>query len=133
MSTTRDSLHELEVTARRVAQEEAGGDEQAFMRWLHQHYTGTLGGSCCMDSETFSNQPLTLDMVADWKNDCPGRANQVELLAHIQERYAAGDFDEQEHFNHEGTPILPYDGEGHFDGGGKPIPPYVLVRDRVEP
>lgn len=133
MSVTEDSLQELEATAERIAQEEAEGDKRAFTRWLHQHYAGTLGGSRCADLETFSNQPLTLDMAADWDNDCPGRVDQVELLAHIQERYAAEDFDEQEHFDHEGTPILPYGDGEHFDQDGKPIPSYVLVMDRVEP
>jgi hypothetical protein len=72
-------------------------------------------------------------MIADWEHDCTGRADQVELLSHIQERYAAEDFYEQEHFDHEGTPILPYDDGEHFDKDGKPIPSYVLVMDRVEP
>jgi len=56
----------------------------------------------------FETVSLALDMIADWKNDCSNDDERLDLLDHIALRYAAEDFDEPEHFNSVGEPILPY-------------------------
>jgi hypothetical protein len=117
-----------------ILAEEAAGNEDAFVDWLHSFYVGGLEGEKLVDFDLFEQSPLALDMIADWKSDCSNDDERLDLLDHIALRYAAEDFDEPEHFNSVGEPILPYGepGDEHFDKDGKPIDPYVLTLDRPE-
>jgi hypothetical protein len=116
----------------KILAEEAKGEEDAFADWLHIVYLGGLDGEKLVDFEEFKESPLAADMIADWKYDCTSHADRVELLNHILGRYAAEDFEEQEHFDKDGHAILCYGepDEEHFDKDGKPIAPYVLALDR---
>ena len=116
----------------KILAEEAQGNKEAFADWLHTFYLSGLEGERLDDFDAFMKSPLALDMIADWQHECDGTASRVELLDHIHTMYSAEDFDEPEHYNEQGEPILPY-GESddkHYDEHGKPIRPYIISSQR---
>ena len=120
-------LEELGKDVDRILAEEAQENKEAFADWLHTLYLGGLDGERLDDFDAFMKSPLVLDMIADWQHECTDRASRIELLDHIHTMYTADDFDESEHYNERGQPILPY-GESddkHCDEHGNAIPPYV--------
>jgi hypothetical protein len=115
-----------------ILAKEAKGEQEAFADWLHTFYMGGLDGDKLSDFDPFKESPLAADMIADWQHECASHSDRVDLLTHITSSYQAEDFDEPEHFDKEGNPIL-CDGEPddeHFDKDENAILPYVLVLNR---
>jgi len=122
----------IEPTVDEIIQSEDQGNQQAFADWHHDLYITGLGGEWLANSSYLLKSPLALDMIADWKHECDDRAERIKLVDHILSHYTAEDFDEPEHYNAQGQPILPCGepDEAHYDKGGNPVTPYVPSWER---